>query len=279
VAPRLWDHAKKQGRKITAKVQLNATWELSCLPYIPVPQLAKKHLSNLEQYGIKNFMLSWTLGGAPGGNLPLAGMSVNDWCKNISKKHAAEIEQACSLFSEGFSEFPFDNTFFIYRGPQNFGCANLLYSKPSNRKATMVGFCFDDVERWTNNWYYPAEVVEEVFMRMAEKWRCGLEILKNLAEDLAGNQPFAELYNMAESAWCILQSSANQIAYYNRRDQRCGDPAEMPGLIESEIELAKLMIKCQQRDSRIGFEASNHYMFGENNLLEKIISCNYIAEG
>ena len=104
----------------------------------------------------------------------------------------------------------------------------------------------------------------------------GLKILQGISSELADNSSFAELYNIAESAWCILQSSANQTAFYNRRDRHCGNPAEMPNLIENEIELAKLMIKCQQKDSRIGFEASNHYMFGENNLLEKIISCQYI---
>ena len=276
VAPRLWNYAKAQGRKITAKVQLNATWELSCLPYIPVPQLTKQHLSNLEQCGIKDFMLSWTLGGAPGGNLPLVGQSVSKWCKNISEKYASEIEKACSLFSESFSQFPFNETFLIYRGPQNFGCANLLYAEPSGRQATMVGFCFDDVKTWSGNWHYPPEILEKVFMQMAEKWQRGLKILQGISSELADNSSFAELYNIAESAWCILQSSANQTAFYNRRDQHCGNPAEMPNLIENEIELAKLMIKCQQKDSRIGFEASNHYMFGENNLLEKIISCQYI---
>ena len=276
VAPRLWNYAKKQGRKIIAKIQLNATWELSCLPYIPVPQLAKQHLTNLEQCGIRDFMLSWTLGGAPGGNLPLTQQSVSAWCRNISEKHASSIEKACSCFSEGFSKFPFDNTFLIYRGPQNFGCANLLYAAPGNRQATMVGFCFDDLKTWTGNWHYPPEILEKVFMQMAEKWQQGLKILQGISSELADNSSFAELYNIAESAWCILQSSANQTAFYNRRDRHCGNPAEMPNLIENEIELAKLMIKCQQKDSRIGFEASNHYMFGENNLLEKIISCQYI---
>ena len=249
---------------------------MSCLPYIPVPQLAKQHLTNLEQCGIRDFMLSWTLGGAPGGNLPLTQQSVSAWCRNISEKHASSIEKACSCFSEGFSKFPFDNTFLIYRGPQNFGCANLLYAAPGNRQATMVGFCFDDLKTWTGNWHYPPEILEKVFMQMAEKWQQGLKILQGISSELADNSSFAELYNIAESAWCILQSSANQTAFYNRRDRHCGNPAEMPNLIENEIELAKLMIKCQQKDSRIGFEASNHYMFGENNLLEKIISCQYI---
>jgi hypothetical protein len=245
---------------------------------MPVPQLAKQHLTNLEQLNIKDLMLSWTLGGAPGGNLLLTQMSVDEWCKNISEEYALEIKSACQHFSDGFSEFPFNNTFLIYRGPQNFGCANLLYAAPSNRQATMVGFCFDDMKMWTGNGHYPPEILEKVFMRMAARWHDGLKILQNIAGKIADAPAFKELYNMAEGAWCILQSSANQIAFYNRRDRRCGDPAEMAALLQSEIELSEIMLKCQQRDSRIGFEASNHYMFGENNLLEKIISCRHIAE-
>ena len=63
LAPRLWDHAWRQNRRVIAKIQLNATWELSSLPFNPVPQLAKRHLDNLSRLGIRDFMLSWTLGG------------------------------------------------------------------------------------------------------------------------------------------------------------------------------------------------------------------------
>ena len=31
--------------------------------------------------------------------------------------------------------------------------------------------------------------------------------------------------------------------------------------------------EVRRRDSRIGFEASNHYLYGENELLEKYLNC------
>lgn len=276
VAPRLWDYAKGQGRKRIAKIQLNATWELSSLPYIPVPQLAKRHLDNLKELGIEDFMLSWTLGGAPGGNLSLTDCSISEWCKAISEDFSEELERACQCFSDGFAKFPFNNAGLIYEGPQNFGCSNLIYSEPSNREATMVGFCYDDVKSWAGYWHYPAEVLEKTFFEMTSHWQQGLEIMAELDKKLNGNQKFNELYNIAQGGFAILQSSANQIAFYNRRDDRCGEKAEMRSLVENEIELAKLMLQCQHNDSRIGFEASNHYMYGENNLLEKIVNCYHI---
>ena len=82
---------------------------------------------------------------------------------------------------------------------------------------------------------------------------------------------------MAEAGFCILRSSANQIMFYNQRDVG-HDEEIMVELIRNEESLARSMLKVQQRDSRIGFEASNHYMYGENTLLEKILNCRKLLE-
>ena len=277
VARRLWDFAKANNRKCIAKVQLNATWELSSLPYIPVPQLAKKHIDNLTAEGIEDFVVSWTLGGFPGGNIKLLECSVARWCENISTEYAAQIEKACEYFSEGFSLFPFHETTLIYSGPQNFGCANLLYAEPSGRKSTMVGFPFDDMQAWCFNWHYPRKIMEQAFNEMCAKWQFGLEILEKIAPANSDNPAFQELYDMAEAGFCILRSSANQIAFYNQRDVG-HDTEKMAELVCCEEQLARRMLKVQQRDSRIGFEASNHYMYGENTLLEKILNCRKVLK-
>ena len=275
LAPRLWEYARKQERRIIAKVQLNATWELSSLPYVPVPQLAKRHLDNLKPLGIRDFMLAWTLGGAPGGNLSLTDLSVRQWCEKISPEYATEIETACRYFSEGFTQFPFDGTSLIYKGPQNFGCANLLYRRPSGRAATMVGFCYDDVDAWSGKGHYTRELLEKTFDNMAETWARGLEILRGVAEKLAGNAAFEELCNMAEAGYCILRSSADQIAFYNCRD-RGNDSEKLRVLAKREGETALRLLRIQRRDSRIGFEAGNHYLYSENELLEKYLNCDDI---
>ena len=39
------------------------------MPWIPVPDLVERHLKNLRAEGVTGLMLSWTVGGYPGGNL------------------------------------------------------------------------------------------------------------------------------------------------------------------------------------------------------------------
>ena len=52
-----------------AKVQFNNTWEISAVPYIPVPQLIVKHCENLRKAGVSGLMAAWTCGGYPSPNL------------------------------------------------------------------------------------------------------------------------------------------------------------------------------------------------------------------
>ena len=52
----------------------------------------------------------------------------------------------------------------------------------------------------------------------------------------------------------------------------------MKAYAEEEIALALRLAEIVRRDSRIGFEASNHYYYTLNDLYEKVISCAYIIE-
>ena len=130
----------------------------------------------------------------------------------------------------------------------------------------------DNLRGWTGGFHYPVEVLSRTFMQMAAEWKKGLDILQDLVEKLAGNAAFEELYNMADAGYALLQSSANQIEFYRQRDGE-RNLTVMRELVENEAEMALQLLRAQQRDSRIGFEASNHYMYGENTLLEKILNC------
>ena len=52
----------------------------------------------------------------------------------------------------------------------------------------------------------------------------------------------------------------------------------MTDCIREEILLAQKLHAIVRRDSRIGFEASNHYFYSLNNLREKVISCAFLLE-
>ena len=47
----------------------------------------------------------------------------------------------------------------------------------------------------------------------------------------------------------------------------------MAACVREEIQLALRLHELARRDSRIGFEASNHYFYSLNDLREKVISC------
>ncbi len=71
-AMRHWDLAREAGLKTVAKVQLNNSWELSTVPYLPVLDLVAGHVGNLARSRVDGLMLSWSLGGYPSPNLEVA---------------------------------------------------------------------------------------------------------------------------------------------------------------------------------------------------------------
>ena len=47
-------------------------------------------------------------------------------------------------------------------------------------------------------------------------------------------------------------------------------------VLRAEIQLARQLHQIQSRDSRIGFEATNHYYYIPQDLLEKILNCEHL---
>lgn len=75
---------------------------------------------------------------------------------------------------------------------------------------------------------------------------------------------------VAETACLHFQSVANQIAFVRSRGSNWTRCAE---LLRSEITLARRLFDLVSADSRIGFEASNHYYYTRLDLVEKILNC------
>ena len=125
----------------------------------------------------------------------------------------------------------------------------------------------------------PAKVFENQFRILAEKWKQGLETLKEAAEEVAEAEKadFADVCDMAEVSYCHLRSTYLQTAFV-RAVNNGGCKACMKAYAEEEIALALRLAEIVRRDSRIGFEASNHYYYTLNDLYEKVISCAYIIE-
>ncbi len=292
-ALRLWKIAKNRGLKTIAKVQVNNTWELSAIPYLPVMNLIAEHIHNLQQANIDGLMLSWSLGGYPSPNLELVRYMEDHPSNTITqslleiatkrygKKSASDVLKAWDSFSSAFTEFPYGLS--IYTAPMQYGSSNLLYFKPTGKKATMLGFPFDDLEQWKG--VYNTEILASQFEKLAKEWEKGLPFFKKAIEKTttpAQNANVIEDYRFATTAWIHFNSVANQIRFIMIRDSLNGNNLSknesLRKIAIDEIQLARKMYQLSKEDSRIGFEASNHYYYFPLDFVEKVINCEYILK-
>jgi len=296
-AKRHWARAQKRGLKTLAKVQVNCSWELSAVPFIPVMDLVAQHCHNLVEAGVDGLMLSWTVGGYPSPNLELVSYfqeqptpSVTEALDKLARNRygsaaAGDIRAAWSRFSQAFSEYPFHGGY-VYRGPTQYGPANLLFPEPSGYRSTMVGFPYDDVEGWRA--IYPADVLAKQFEIIATGWREGLSIFAGAIDKTQTPAQRAHAqsdFGVAEAAGLHFDSVARQIRFILARDalrseslspsERAETIAKLGTIIAAEIDNAKRLFTLTCHDPRIGFEASNHYYYLPLDLVEKVINCEY----
>ena len=71
---------------------------------------------------------------------------------------------------------------------------------------------------------------------------------------------------MARDRWLESQKTDNVI-----KDQ-------VREILEQEKQTAIAMLEVASKDSRIGFEASNQYYYVPQDLLEKVINCQYLMD-
>lgn len=273
-ARNFWKIAKEYGHDICAKVQVNCTWECSTVPFLPVFDLIREHMTGLKAEGVEHLMLSWTLGGYPSVNLKvvngcLADPSEAAYDRLLEEEYgenAPIIKKAASIFSEAYREFPFQIGC-AYLGPQNGGPSNLLYLKPSGFQATMTCFAYDDLTKWRS--IYPEEVYRNQWEKLTFRWKEGLELIRDLLD--------CDFKRMAYGGYGLFRSSCLQTAFVMERDGKA-DKEKLRKIVEEERELAEMMLRLMQQDASIGYEAANHYYFNKGMLAEKIISCDMLQK-
>ncbi len=298
-ATRHWKLAKQAGLKTVAKVQLNNSWELSTVPYLPVMDLVAEHCHKLASVDMDGMMLSWSLGGYPSANLEIAARfrakptpSIEEVLNSLAvDRYGAEsaplARKAWTAFSSAFREYPF-SIGGVYKCPVQIGPANPLYLKPTGYKATTTGIPYDDLASWRGP--YPAEVLVAQFEKVAEGWQLGLPFLKAAAEKapVVHRIEAQDELRFAEAAYTHFQSVANQASFVLSRNA-LADPAgelshqerhrlqvEIRRCLKSEIALARRLFTLTREDSRIGFEAANQYFYLPLDLVEKMLNCRWL---
>ncbi len=260
--------AKQNGRKTWTKAQVNCSWEYASAPYIPVYELIIEHLTNHIKLGTNAYMLSWTLGGYPSKNLELVNellggdFSYDAWLEKNYGKDYKTVKDAVHEFCQAFKKIPYDYTM-LYYGAQHVGSANLVYAKPTGYVATMVGMPYDDLASWLST-----DSEEEFVLaleEMTKSWKRGLDILEkaNIKED-------NPLYRYAKAFYLGYSTNLNQAKFIIAR--RNNDKNQMLKLLDVEEMQTKEQYKLASMDSKLGFEATNHYYYTQNSYLEKLIN-------
>jgi hypothetical protein len=179
-----------------------------------------------------------------------------------------------------FGEFPY-NIGTVYTAPMQFGPSNLLWETKTGYRATMIGFPYDDLTTWRS--VYPPEVFISQMEKVASGFRAASDSLRRAARSDSAE---AEA-RLGEAAALHFQSTANQSRFVLARDRllQANDAAwatrqlmEIESALKSEIDSARRLFALQSADSRLGFEASNHYYYVPLDLVEKVLNCRDLLE-
>lgn len=273
-AKSLWKVARELGLETSAKVQMNNTWEMAAVPFIPVFDQIAKHIKGLKEAGVRHLQSSWTLGGCPTPNLKLAQWlmeekgDVKAFLQDyLGKDVGAKVHEAQKKLSEAFTQFPF-HIDVLYFAPQNFGPMAPFFLKETDYKATMVGFPYDDIITWKG--IYDAATLEEQFRQLCEGWKVGLEVLRT---SVSSSEKAEEILLMAEVCYCHFRSAYHHVAFVNARERR--EMQTLFTIVQAERDNVMELIQFRLQDSRIGYESSNHYFYTIQDLKEKLINLNW----
>jgi hypothetical protein len=299
-AQRTWNLARARGLKPIAKVQAGSSWEISVVPYIPAIENVAKHAENMRDEGVAGLMMSWTLGGYPGSGLEVFAemgrsrdVEVDEALTRVAERRfgstlAPHAVTAWKKLSVAFQEFPF-HRMLLYASPMQTGPSNPLWEQATGYGATMVGFPYDDIISWCGP--FPPEIVSQQFRKVASGFNGIIAPLQRTVDESdASADARRELRREIDvTAVCAIQcdSAANQVEFVQLRNalgdgpigaERAQVVKRLSELLRDEIRLAKELYEIQRRDSRIGFEASNQYMFVPLDLAEKVLNCNDLLE-
>lgn len=283
-AKSMWAVARECNLEMSAKVQINNTWEMSVVPFLPVFGKVETHIRQLKQEGIAHLHAGWTLGGCPSPNLRLAAWLMEekgslrdflvDW---LGAELGEPVYEAQKKLSDAFSHYPF-HIDTLYFGPQNFSPMAPFFLQKTGYEASMIGYPYDDLEKWTS--IYPVDVYENEYRLLCEEWSEGLEALLKLK---GKNPELDEVILMAAAVNCQYQSAYHHIRFVKCRDTAIAQGEELPKeellcIVREEMQTVEELMKLRIQDSRIGFESSNQYFYTMQDLKEKMVNLYWCEE-
>lgn len=270
------------GRTLYAKLQMGTSYEMSSVPYIPVPGIAYDKMEAAAGLGVEGAMLGWIVGGYPSPMLRAAGeaafeprlpkeefllrLAAVEW----GEKAAVEVARAWTIFSETWQKYPFHNAV-LYWGPMTRAPAYHLQlereprlAKPYNwgydRSRTAQPF-EDQYQRWLG--FYTLQEITGSFRYMAECWKNGVDLLESALRKNRGDSELERQVAVAAAVRWQCLATANAYEFYALRDAlRESDPSAHPALLEKlanvvrdDLHVAREVKVLLAVDPTIGFQS------------------------
>ena len=180
--------------------------------------------------------------------------------------------------SDAFRDFPFSCAV-VYNSPLTTGPRQVFFTEKTDRRGAMVGISFDSVNTWSAE--YAEDVFENQLNKVVEPWREAVKLLEACTDT---SEVFCEFVSCAKGTLIHFESVLHLTRFVRARNAIMEGETTLDGKDAKEVMLRALddgenntinAIRVQSKDSRIGFEASNHYNFSRQNLLEKLINIDY----
>lgn len=275
---RIARQATQVGSGVYAKLQIGTTFELSIVPYLPVPGIVFDKIRRLKDLGGTGAMLNWIPGGFPSVMLKSAGEAAN-WAGSkesfldhlatlyFGPSSAKNIVRAWEAFERGLGEYPFTNRLF-YFGPITRGPVYPLRLEAEPNRAEPYNWGIDrnrdpqpfeeEIERWTAP--FTVEEVIGQLSRMISCWDDGLDHLK-LAMQAAPMEELSSAFAVAAAAGEHWRCAGHVLKFISKRNAMRNAPpqpqdmTELKQIVESQIAAARRMIDHIAQERTIGFQS------------------------
>lgn len=276
---KLSKNAIKSGARVSAKLQVGCSHEIASIPYVPVPVLLFRKYEQMRKIGVTAAMQCWYFGNYPGLMNKSAGLlsfepfpkSEDEFLFSLAASEgwgtfAPHIVDAWKLFAEAYENYPL-NHIFGYYGPMHDGVVWPLYPVPAGvplaptwkidypTSGDRVYECFSQTHSY--------DEVLVLCREMAEKWACGLKLLKNIASHFCNDKNKIQEIGLAEAIGLQFESGFNILKFYHLRERALSGKfqtvqvfiEEMKHIIEREIEISSRMLQLCENDPRLGFHS------------------------
>lgn len=293
------DAARRLNRTLYAKLQVGTSYELSSVPYVPVPGIEYEKLQIAGSLGVTGSMMSWIPGGFPSPMLRAAGQAAFEprepkeaFLRRLAavewgEKAAGAVAQAWQIFADAWQRYPIHNQV-LYWGPITRSPAYHLHLERERRLAKPYNWGYtrqrepqpweDNIARWVGP--FTPQQIAETFRDMAARWSTGLARLEAALQTVGREPERVRHVAVAKAVRLHFLSAANVYEFYALRDSLSKTDASghlaivrrMQAVAKDDIRAAEEMKALLVIEPALGF-ASELFDFSYSKALldEKIL--------